>query len=243
MRRIRYINGYYASMFNELMNHDGSDDEKPIQMEDTKVVQDYSLANIEKDKERYVPIQVHSIQSLVEFIDTLDDENLVIEHKDVFEKRFNKMVNWFYNVHLRFESKKEIPPVIDGYEIDLLHFYLIVKYMGGLRKVTTENARLGVVDKLGFPKCFENDEDLKTEKEVHERAVLDGGPKWKRRNVDAYRHYPFMCGPSNFSVGNNDSNDEPSIEEYEDEETKVADLVISSDDDLVIILNEDAKDA
>ncbi|KAD3640023.1 hypothetical protein E3N88_29246 [Mikania micrantha] len=51
---------------------------------------------------------------------------------------------------LRLEEELDLPPNLDGYEIEMMHFYLIVKYMGGYEKVTKEERWLDVVDRMGL---------------------------------------------------------------------------------------------
>ncbi|KAI3825599.1 hypothetical protein L1987_07092 [Smallanthus sonchifolius] len=207
------------------------------------------MASIEKKEERYVPLQVNSIRDMVEFIDILDDEKLIIEHKDVFEEEFNKIVVWFYNVYLEFGFEKEVPHVIDGYVIDLLHFYVIVQYMRGFKKLNEENKWQEVVEKLGFPKCFGvklkicymkyldlthcyymtlKEGVSQKEKEVVKENddAKRNGSKWKTRVVSARRYYPPLCGPSNCFAGtsnnfdDHESSKELSIEGYEDDEAE-----------------------
>ncbi|KAD6454042.1 hypothetical protein E3N88_08748 [Mikania micrantha] len=53
-----------------------------------------------------------------------------------------------------------LPPKIDGYEIEMMHFYLIVKYMGGYEKVTKDDRWLDVVERMGLQVYVEKKVEL-----------------------------------------------------------------------------------
>ena len=67
----------------------------------------------------------------------------------MFEVGFDNMLKWFYTKQLGLEMVLDIPPTLDGYEIELMHFYLIVKYMGGYGIVTREGKWLDAIERMG----------------------------------------------------------------------------------------------
>ncbi|KAL8231856.1 hypothetical protein R6Q57_001634 [Mikania cordata] len=60
------------------------------------------------------------------------------------------MLQQFYKKQLRLEEELDMPPNLNGYDIEMMHFYLIVKYIGGYEKVTKEERWLDVVDRMGL---------------------------------------------------------------------------------------------
>ncbi|KAD4178530.1 hypothetical protein E3N88_27121 [Mikania micrantha] len=104
-----------------------------------------------KGKEKiYECVKVNSLSSMVEFLDSLENEVLVNNNKETFKVCFDNMLKWFCKKQLRLEEELDLPPNLDGYEIEMMHFYLIVKYMGGYEKVTKEEMWLDVVDRMGL---------------------------------------------------------------------------------------------
>ncbi|KAD4981791.1 hypothetical protein E3N88_18462 [Mikania micrantha] len=132
-----YLDGHYDGMFNEMMNFKGIEEEKV------------------KEKV-YKCIKVDSLSSMIELFNSLEDEVLVIKHKEVFKVEFDNMLKWFYKKQLGLEKVLDIPPKIDAYEIELMHFYLIVRYMGGYGIVTREGKWLDVIERMGQI-CDENE--------------------------------------------------------------------------------------
>ncbi|KAD4585502.1 hypothetical protein E3N88_23103 [Mikania micrantha] len=122
-----YLDRHYESLFNEMMN----------------------FKEFEKG-EVYECIKVDSLSSMFEFLNSLENEELVIKHKEVFKFGFDNMLKWFYTKQLGLEKVLDIPPKLDGYEIELMHFCLIVKYMGGYGIVTREGKWLDVIEKMGL---------------------------------------------------------------------------------------------
>ncbi|KAD7478608.1 hypothetical protein E3N88_01744 [Mikania micrantha] len=122
-----YLDMHYESLFNEMMN----------------------FKEFEKG-EVYECIKVDSLSSMFEFLNSLENEELVITHKEVFKVSFDNMLKWFYTKQLGLEKVLDIPPKLDGYEIELMHFYLIVKYMGGYGIVTRETKWLDVIERMGL---------------------------------------------------------------------------------------------
>ncbi|KAI3755091.1 hypothetical protein L1987_54885 [Smallanthus sonchifolius] len=108
-----------------------------------------------KMKDKEINDQVESIKDMVEFLDLLIHERLVIENKEDFEKGFVKMVKWFYEDYLESGIEKDVPPVIEGQEINMLDLYMVVNRMGGSNKVSRNNKWVEVASKLGFSGCFD----------------------------------------------------------------------------------------
>ncbi|KAI3807538.1 hypothetical protein L1987_23468 [Smallanthus sonchifolius] len=108
-----------------------------------------------KMKDKEINDQVKSIKDMVEFLDLLIHEKLIIENKEDFEKGFVKMVKWFYGDYLESGVEKDVPPVIEGQEINMLDLYMVVNRMGGSNKVSRKNKWVEVASKLGFPGFFD----------------------------------------------------------------------------------------
>ncbi|KAD3067188.1 hypothetical protein E3N88_35068 [Mikania micrantha] len=200
-----YLDGHYERLFNKMMNFKGTKDEK--------------------GKEKvYECIKVNSLSSMEDFLDSLEDEILVIGNKEMFMAEFDNMLKWFYKKQLRCEKEFEIPPVIDGNEIEMMHFYLIVKYMGGCEKVTKEERWLDVVDRMGllvymvkkvelcYMKYFGlmdsyykamKEGDVGTNKTKEERFTYGNSRNhevtddlvWVTRKVGFHKNWPHLCVP------------------------------------------------
>ncbi|KAD7477033.1 hypothetical protein E3N88_00169 [Mikania micrantha] len=126
-----YLDGHYEYLFNKMMNFKG-------------------IQDVRGKEKIYECVKVNSLSSMVEFLDSLENEILVNNNKETFKVLFDNMLKWFYKKQLRLEEELDLPPNLDGYEIEMMHFYLIVKYMGGYEKVTKEERRLDVVDRMGL---------------------------------------------------------------------------------------------
>ncbi|KAD4179941.1 hypothetical protein E3N88_28532 [Mikania micrantha] len=218
-----YLDGHYEYLFNKMMNFKG--------IEDVKGKEKISKC-----------VKVNSLSSMVEFLDSLEN------NKETFKVCFDNMLKCFYKKQLRLEEELDLPPNLDGYDIEMMHFYLIVKYMGGYEKVTKEKRWLVVVDRMGllvymvrrvelcYMKYFGildsyyktmKDEGVGTSKTIKEgiEAVVTMGQfgskiknerKWVRRNVSAFRSWPYICGPSYVNDGSKNFSKELIDDEFED---------------------------
>ncbi|KAD6794918.1 hypothetical protein E3N88_05814 [Mikania micrantha] len=194
-----YLDGHYENLFNKMMNFKGIEDVN--------------------GKEKICEcVKVNSLSSMVEFLDSLENEILVNNNKETFKICFDNMLKWFYKKQLRLEEELDLPPNLDGYEIEMMHFYLIVKYMGGYEKVTKEERWLDVVDRMGLLVYMQ---DIKGGIEAAVTVGQFGSKiknerKWVRRNVSAFRSWPYMCGPSYVNDGSKSFSKELTDDEFED---------------------------
>ncbi|KAI3704226.1 hypothetical protein L1987_74442 [Smallanthus sonchifolius] len=139
-----YLKGYFEHL------DEGLEKENNPSMQDKRGQESTS-----KMKDIEINDQVKSIKDMVEFLDLLFHEKLIIENKEDFKKGFVKMVKWFYGDYLESGIEKDVPPVIDGQEINMLDLYMVVNQMCGLNKFSRNNKWVEVASKLGFPGCFD----------------------------------------------------------------------------------------
>ncbi|KAL8223025.1 hypothetical protein R6Q57_020424 [Mikania cordata] len=231
------LDGHYEDLFNEMVN----------------------FKRIEEEKV-YECIKVDSLISMIEFLISLEDEVLVIKHKEVFNIGFDNMLKWFYTKQLGLEKVSDIPPKIDVYEIELIHFYLIMKYMGGYGIVTREGKWLDVIERMGLQVymesmvelCYETyfslldcyyktmmEEDVGTSKTKKEKViwavskVASADPKTA---VDVPKTSVGVLKPAVAALKAEMGSSKTAVEK------EAANDGDSSEDDLIIITNEDAKD-
>ncbi|KAD6454923.1 hypothetical protein E3N88_09629 [Mikania micrantha] len=81
---------------------------------------EHGSANDLGKENKFTCVKVDSITIIVEVLDCLEYLDLVIKYKEMFNIGFDNMLVWFYNEHLKFVNEKEIPPVIDGKQGDVV---------------------------------------------------------------------------------------------------------------------------
>ncbi|KAL8253005.1 hypothetical protein R6Q59_036698 [Mikania micrantha] len=204
-----YLDGHYDGLFNEMVNFKGVKEEK--------------------GKEKvYECVKIDSLTSMVEFLDSLENEMLVNNNKETFKVCFDNMLRWFYKKQLRLEKELDMPPNLDGCDIEMMHFYLIVKYMGGYEKVTKEESceKESIDENVPIP-SMEADGADKFLKEKQKRNFPDYGDAGTDPvSAAAELKGKKAAGAEKEGTGN-----------AEDDVAGTA----SKDDDLVIILDKDLE--
>ena len=76
-------------------------------------------------------LKVNSFNRFLSFINLIKRDAIVYKNWDVFSKKYNDMVKWFYMEYLNYESLEDVPPSINNIKIDLLALHKLVDSLGG----------------------------------------------------------------------------------------------------------------
>nr|GEW72174.1 ARID DNA-binding domain-containing protein [Tanacetum cinerariifolium] len=135
-------NQYLEEYFESLANKDVSIKEDLIQIK----------GNIYSTK-------VNTFNEYVAFLNLIKQDDVVSQEWDIYRKKFDKVVKWFYNYYLEKSLPGPIPPIIDGVKIYLFDLYKLVERLGGYLSVHFGQEFGTIGEILGLPKG--NKENLK----------------------------------------------------------------------------------
>ncbi|GJT83861.1 ARID DNA-binding domain-containing protein [Tanacetum coccineum] len=79
--------------------------------------------------------RVYTFNEYVAFLNLIKQDEIVSQEWDLFRKRFDKVVKWFYNHYLEKSLPGPIPPIINGVKIYLFDLYKLVEGLGGYLSV------------------------------------------------------------------------------------------------------------
>nr|GEV28234.1 hypothetical protein [Tanacetum cinerariifolium] len=103
--------------------------------------------------------KVNTFNEFVAFLNLIKRDEIVSQEWDIFRKKFDKMVKWFYNYYLDRSLPVPIPPTIKGVQIHLFDLYKLVEGLGGYLSVCF-GQEFGIIGEiLGLAK--ENGEEIK----------------------------------------------------------------------------------
>nr|GEV02832.1 ARID DNA-binding domain-containing protein [Tanacetum cinerariifolium] len=95
----------------------------------------------------------------IAFLNLIRQDDVVSQEWDIFRKKFDKVVKWFYNYYLEKSLPGPIPPIIDGVKIYLFDLYKLVEGLRGYLSVHFGQEFGTIGEILGLPKG--NEENLK----------------------------------------------------------------------------------
>ncbi|GJR22838.1 ARID DNA-binding domain-containing protein [Tanacetum coccineum] len=105
-----YLDDYFESMDKERTEREG---EMPRLVEDT----DSS--------------EVHTFHEFVAFLNLIKKDDIISKDWDIYRKRFDKVLTWFYTNYLKRPLPGSLPPVILGVPIHLFDLHKLMDCMGG----------------------------------------------------------------------------------------------------------------
>nr|GEW73317.1 ARID DNA-binding domain-containing protein [Tanacetum cinerariifolium] len=115
---------------------------------------------IKDDGQGYlVPSVYYAPEEYVAFLNLIKQDEVVNQEWDIFRKKFNKVVKWFYNYYLKRSLPGPIPPTINGMQIHLFDLYKLIKGLGGYLSVYFSQEFDTIGEILGLSK--ENREEIK----------------------------------------------------------------------------------
>nr|GEV36026.1 ARID DNA-binding domain-containing protein [Tanacetum cinerariifolium] len=92
-------------------------------------------ASMDKDliqiKGNLYSTKVNNFKEYVAFLNLIKQDEVVNQEWDIFTKKFNKVVKWFYNYYLERSLPGPIPPAINGVKIHLFDLHKLVEGLGG----------------------------------------------------------------------------------------------------------------
>nr|GEV38350.1 ARID DNA-binding domain-containing protein [Tanacetum cinerariifolium] len=75
--------------------------------------------------------KVNNFKEYVAFHNLIKQDKVVSQEWDIFRKKFNKVVKWFYNYYLERSLPRPIPPTINRVQIHLFDLYKPIEGLGG----------------------------------------------------------------------------------------------------------------
>nr|GEU50926.1 ARID DNA-binding domain-containing protein [Tanacetum cinerariifolium] len=75
--------------------------------------------------------EVHTFYESVAFLNLIKNDDIISKSWDIYRKRFDMVLKWFYNHYLKRPLPGTIPPIIHGVPIHLFDLYKLMDCMGG----------------------------------------------------------------------------------------------------------------
>nr|GEV71301.1 ARID DNA-binding domain-containing protein [Tanacetum cinerariifolium] len=79
--------------------------------------------------------RVNIFNEFVGFLNLLKQDEIISQEWDIFRKKFDKAVKWFYKKYLEKSLPGTIPPKINGVTIHLMDLYKLIESLGGYLSV------------------------------------------------------------------------------------------------------------
>nr|GFA71507.1 ARID DNA-binding domain-containing protein [Tanacetum cinerariifolium] len=79
--------------------------------------------------------EVHTFYEFVAFLNLIKNDDIISKSLDIYMKRFDKVLKWFYNHYLKRPLPGTIPPIIHEVPIHLFDLYKLMDCMGGYLSV------------------------------------------------------------------------------------------------------------
>nr|GEW69759.1 ARID DNA-binding domain-containing protein [Tanacetum cinerariifolium] len=133
-----YLDDYFESLDKERADKEG---EMARSMEDTN------------------SLEVHTFYEFVAFLNLIKNDDIISKSWDIYRRRFDKVLKWFYNHYLKRPLPGTRPPIIHEVLIYLFDLYKLIDCMGGYLSVQLSQEFSALTEILGLTRS--NEEEIR----------------------------------------------------------------------------------